>query len=317
MCFTEKKRENVSKKTPRDIHENIIKLTKELGAQAIRLVGLGEPLLDQDIKFILDLIQKHDLHAVLFTNSLILDQGHLDDFKNRGNISLLTKLWGNPETMTHMTCNDSYLRNTVSYKTDFGEIDVPSYVDFILRSGFHEITDNNTNFGLEFMVTRMNIEQLPLAFAFMLEQGISPYIRTPFPVNKSEGIALGERGIHLPSRDQFEKVNEQIKRIAHHYGSVGSLRQGSETKHCMRTVYNFVFENQGDKVIARPCHHQEEPMIEITRDLSVNTLRQVFLEAYEPLRKIILGTGESIQSKELNLIELMEGCVCAARYEGE
>jgi len=323
-CFTEAKR-RISQKIDPNLYDDIMRITSELGGEAIRIVGRGEPLLDDDLELILKKAKEYNLWVVLFSNLIDLTKEKLDKFKELGNISIMTKLWGDSEMMSRMTSNTFYKNseNIINRKTRYGDVQIQPGIEMILNSDFHKVNCEFTNFGIEFMVTEMNYAQLVPILAFMIENNISPYIRTPFPIANSEGFTLKQRNVDIPSKEQFEEINKSVMELLNTYGIFESFRLGSDTFHCMRTTYNFVFEliqsvSSGNfgKLIAQPCHHTKSPRIEITHGFDINSFKEKFfnLDGYKNLRGAILEKG-SIKAKKIDLQELMDGCVCANYYK--
>lgn len=305
MCFTKSFREENKEETSVESYKKIVEITKGLGGKAVRIVGVGEPLLDPSVDYLLNLCKDNGLGVVLFTNGIALDEKKLRELKQMGNISLMTKLWGDAETMAYLTDNPWYKENTEKLRTDYGEVEVPRYVRMILESEFHNSEDSYTNFGLEFMALDYNIKQLPNYLAVIAEHNIAPYVRTPYRVPNMKKV-------NLPSDSQIEEIDEEVRGIFDHYGIDDlSFRQGYETEHCLRTAYNFVAINRNGRLFLQPCHHTTKPDIEITPSLSLDEVRDDFflIDGYRELREAIYKNTK--KSERIGIKELIEGCVCS------
>jgi len=132
--------------------EKAITQSAELGAQSAILVGIGETLMDKNIRSIIEMVSGSGMYPLIFTNGTMLDKDMVKFlYKNHTTIYLSLN-------SIHEEAFNRISRTTGLYSK------VIKGIDYCLDEGFGQITSRNghkvTDFGINLMVMKENIDQI-------------------------------------------------------------------------------------------------------------------------------------------------------------
>jgi MoaA/NifB/PqqE/SkfB family radical SAM enzyme len=176
-CYTSGGREEYARIIPPDQwmtlpeYEKAIAQSARLGARTVALAGVGETLMDPDIKPILTSISSQGMTPFLFTNiSTHVDQA-MAEFLYANHVTLFIKL-------------DSLERETYSWMTGRDRLpDVLAGIDLLVNRGYGQIRTENgfttTDIGINMMVTDRNAGEVGRLAAFAQERNMLFHAQVP------------------------------------------------------------------------------------------------------------------------------------------
>lgn len=165
---------NAEKKRKKEISfQEIIKLidqAKNLGVKTVTITG-GEPLIYPKIKELVSYINKKKLISVIFTNSTNINED-IAKFLFKNNVSIIPKLNSfDPKIQDILT----------GVKNSFEKM--KKGIDILIKTGFNKTKPSRL--GLETIICKLNLNQIPKLFRFCRKNNIYPYF---------ELLNLGGRG---------------------------------------------------------------------------------------------------------------------------
>jgi MoaA/NifB/PqqE/SkfB family radical SAM enzyme len=178
-CFIEEKNSHRKVRRPDELS---LSETKEViddfvssGCLTINLVGAGEPTIDPHFKEVVAYAYSRDLCTVVFTNGIALaTDAHLAQFLYRNRVSVVIKYNSRDSDLQDLVAG----RKGYTRKRDRG-------LEVLLDSGFaaHE----PTRLGLDIMVFRGNLDELPEIHRFCRDNNLFPIAGEFIPTGRTEG----------------------------------------------------------------------------------------------------------------------------------
>lgn len=171
--------------------KEIILQAKGLGVRTITLVG-GEPMVYSKIKELVSFINSQKLIPLIFTNGTIMTK-KLAEFLYKNNASVIVKFnsLDNPETQDKMVGNIKGTFNKIQ-KTIF----------LLIKVGFNK--SKPTRLGIESVLSRVNLSQIPKIFRFARKNNIYPYLELITPAGRGKNYK--EILTKKEARDIFHKL---------------------------------------------------------------------------------------------------------------
>jgi MoaA/NifB/PqqE/SkfB family radical SAM enzyme len=151
--------------------EKAVKQSAELGAESVIIVGIGETLMDRNIRPIIEIIHSCGMYPLIFTNGTLLDK-HMVKFLKKNQTTIYLSLNAVKEDIF----------NRISGTTGFFQLVIEG-IDNCLEEGFGKITERNghrvTDFAVNTMVMKENMHHLDEMKEFCDERGILFTARLP------------------------------------------------------------------------------------------------------------------------------------------
>lgn len=153
--------------------KDVIAQAKEEGAKTITLGG-GEPLIHPRIKEIVSFINSNNLVPLIFTNGTAIDE-QLAKFLYDNNASLIVKFnsLDDPDIQKEMVGNIPGIFEKIQ-KT----------VSILQKIGFNKTKP--TRLGIETVICKTNLSQIPKIFRFARENNIYPYVELITPAGRGK-----------------------------------------------------------------------------------------------------------------------------------
>ena len=152
----------------------VIKEFKKLGAETVNIVGAGEPTIDPYFKEVVNCIHDNEMTSVLFTNGIAFESHNdLIEFCYMKDVSVVLKYNSQSELIQDLVCG----RMGYSKKRDRALL---SLVDV----GFNDMVP--TRLGLNTMVFKGNIEEIPALHKWCRDNNIYPMAGEYIPSGRTE-----------------------------------------------------------------------------------------------------------------------------------
>jgi len=145
-----------------------LRQVSEVGAKTVRIVGIGEPFLDNRImdgdRFpFFELAAKHGITTVVYTNGTLIDETlaeRLFDY----DVSIVTKLYSfSPQIFEEMTGNQGHYSQEKQLELVNGKF-IPRNLVNLINAGFNK--EIPTRLGINNVITTQNIGELMLLYQF-------------------------------------------------------------------------------------------------------------------------------------------------------
>lgn len=204
---------------------------KELGAKKIILLGGGEPLHFDGLEDIVDYINSIGLQQILFTNGTLINEENAH-FLYKNKVSVIIK---------HNSLKPEIQDTLADVKGAFKHIN--KGLKILMEIGY---PDKNAALGIQSIICKQNIDELPSMWIWARERGIIPYFEM-----------LTYQGRAKENIDLIVSVPE-IKAIFEHLEMIDSSKFGIEwNSHptiaafsCKRHLYSCLINSQG---YVQPC----------------------------------------------------------------
>ncbi len=258
--------------------KSVIYQAKELGAKKIVLLGGGEPLLYDGLENIINYIKSIGLDQVLFTNGTLISR-ELAKFLFKNKVSVIVK---------HNSLNADIQDMLAGVKGSFKNI--RKGLELLIETGYPA---RDVPLGIQTIICRQNINELPLMWIWARENGIIPY----FEMLTYQGRAKENSNLNVSS-SEVKTIFEHLEMIdSEKFGITWNLRPTIAAFSCKRHLYSCLINSQG---YVQPCSGI---------DMTIGNLREKTLK--EVLRK------SSIINNLRNIYEKIEGfCrTCEHGYE--
>jgi MoaA/NifB/PqqE/SkfB family radical SAM enzyme len=258
--------------------KSVISQANDLGAKKIILLGGGEPLVYEGLEEIVEYIADLGLQQVLFTNGTLMTK-RTANFLKSCNVSVVIK---------NNSMKPGVQDELAGVKGAFERI--RQGLENLMSAGY---PDEGTMLGVQTVICRQNICELPEMWAWARERGFVPY----FEIMTSQGRAKDhpDLAVSLPEiKAVFEKL-EEIDKTS--FGVAWHSHPTIAAFSCKRHLYSCLVNSQG---FVQPCTGVDMP---------VGNIRE------KPLAAIL---SESPIIDDLrNIYERIEGeCrLCDHRYE--
>lgn len=152
-------------------YDKAISQSARLGAESVILVGIGETMMDRNIRAIIEMVSNNGMYPLIFTNGTIMDKETVK-FLQRNNTTIYLSLNSVREDIFN-----SISRTTGLYPK------VMEGIENCLEEGFGKITMRNghkvTDFGVNTMAMKENIDHLGEIKQFCEDRNIHFTTRLP------------------------------------------------------------------------------------------------------------------------------------------
>ena len=270
--------ESVENELSIDEIKSVIRQAKEMGAMKIILLGGGEPLIYHGLLDVVRYIISIGLQQVLFTNGTFITKKMARFlFKNRVAVVIKSNSL-KPEVQDKLAGVTGAFTN------------IRKGLQHLMEAGY---PDNDIMLGIQTVICRQNIDELPAMWIWARQNGIVPYFETL----KQQGRAKENNDL-IVSMDEVKAVFELIERIdKDEFNIIWKARPTIAAFSCKRHLYSCLVNSQG---FVQPC---------TGIDILVENVRE------KPLKEII-GSSHVIMDLR-NIYEKIEGTCKGCEYNYE
>jgi len=163
----------------------ILKIFEEfalIGGKSIKILGEGEPLLREDMPFLLQVIRDLGMTPVLFTCGDVLGSDQLaKKIHNKTSMELLEEL--NESGTTVMLKFEAKQQDHITGRSGYSRLRDRA-LDYLLEYGFNR--SSPTRLGFSIVLLRENIDEIPQLFNDALSRNIYPLVCPLMPIGKME-----------------------------------------------------------------------------------------------------------------------------------
>lgn len=257
---------------------SIINDAKKNGAKTITLVG-GEPFAYPKIKPIVSHISSQGLKTLIFTNGSLMTKELADFLFNRG-VSMIVKLnsFDQPKIQEKMVGDIKGAHEKIK-KT----------LSILAETGFDKTSP--TRLGVETVVSKTNLSQIPKIFRFARKNNIYPYVELITPAG------AGSKYKEILSKKESEKIFKKLLLIDRKEFGYNWVPRPPQAASTCRYLSTSIYINPNGAV--QPCP---------TIGLKIGDLKK------ESLSDIL---NKKIVKKIKNIGNFIEGKCGACRYNKE
>ncbi|MBI5409838.1 MAG: radical SAM protein [Nitrospirae bacterium] len=211
--------------------KSVILQAKEMGIKKVILLGGGEPLMYRGLTEVVNFIHSLGLQQILFTNGTLMT-GDMARFLLEKRVSVIIKSNSlKPEVQDLLAGVDGIYKN------------IKRGLGFLTGAGYPE---TYTMLGIQTVICRQNIGELPSMWTWAREKGIIPY----FEMLTKQGRARGNRTLDV-TMSEVRSVFERIERIdKERFGITWKSRPTIVSFSCKRHLYSCLVNSQG---YVQPC----------------------------------------------------------------
>jgi radical SAM protein with 4Fe4S-binding SPASM domain len=258
--------------------KSVILQAKELGAKKIILLGGGEPLLFQGFCDIVKYIDGLGLKQILFTNGTLITE----------EIASILFKTGVPVIVKNNSCNPDVQDFLAGVKGVFDKIKAGT--GRLMDAGY---PSNGVSLGMQTVICRQNIDELPSMWVWARENSVIPY----FEILTYQG-RLRENGELLVPVSEIKALFDKLRAIDRESFDIQwSSRPTIASFSCKRHLYSCLINSQGN---VQPC---------TGIDMHIGNVRDI------PLKEILANSA--VVSRLRNIYDNIEGeCkTCEHNYE--
>ena len=235
---------------------------KGLGAKKIILLGGGEPLLYDGLEDIINHIKSIGLQSILFTNGTLIKR-ETAEFLFKNKVSVIIK---------HNSFKPEVQDMLVGVRGEFKKI--KRGLELLIEAGY---PDKDLTLGIQTVICRQNIDELPSMWIWARENGIIPY----FEILTQQGRAKENIALNV-SVSEVKAIFEYLEMIdSERFGITWRSHPIIAAFSCKRHQYSCLINSQG---YVQPCtgvnmpigNIREKSMKEILENSPViNNLRHI------------------------------------------
>lgn len=214
-----------------DEMKKIIDQAADLGARKIILLGGGEPLIYEGLRGIIEYIDKKGLEQTIFTNGLLMT-ADLARFMFDHNVSVVIK-----HNSFKKRVQDSLAGVEGAYEK------IQKAIVHLFNAGYPK---DNKQMGIQTVILRQNLEELPSMWTWARKMGIIPY----FEILTMQGRAKQHQEISV-STEEIQEVFDKLRKIdLDEFGNRWSAHPTIASFTCKRHLYSCLVNSQG---YIQPC----------------------------------------------------------------
>lgn len=243
--------------------KSVVLQAKKLGAKKIILLGGGEPLLYEGFKEIVEYINLLGLQQILFTNGALIN-------KEIAQFLYQTKV---PVVIKHNSFKHEVQDMLADVNGAFRHIN--KGLKILMEIGY---PDRNAALGIQSIICKQNIDELPSMWIWARERGIIPY----FEMLTFQGRAKENLDLIVPV-PEIKEIFERLEMIDNSkFGIKWDSHPTIAAFSCKRHLYSCLINSQG---YVQPCtgidlyvgNIRENPLAEIINSSPViMNLRKVY-----------------------------------------
>lgn len=232
--------------------KSVIAQAKDLGASKIVLLGGGEPLMYHGIREIVEYIASLGLQQVLFTNGTLISE-KLARFFFENKVSVVVKSNSlKPEVQDILAGVSGTFQN------------IRRGLKHLQAAGYPA---DGLMLGVQTVICRQNIEELPAMWRWAREEGFVPY----FEMLTHQGRAAENAFLNV-TLSEVRGVFEQLEAMdKEQFGIQWQARPTIAAFSCKRHLYSCLVTSQGD---VQPCTGVDIPIGNVRRKLLKEILHQ-------------------------------------------
>lgn len=232
--------------------KGVIDQAQELGARKIILLGGGEPLMYEGLEQVVEYIHSKGLKQSIFTNGMLLTED-IAGFLFRHKVSVVIKNNSNiPEVQDTLA----------GVKGAYNKI--RQGLLYLLTAGY---PSGECQLGIQTVICRQNIKEIPDMWIWARERGIIPY----FEILTTQGRAKEHCELRVSVnevRDVFEKM-EKIDETR--FGNKWSSHPTIASFTCKRHLYSCLVNSQG---YIQPCTGIDMPVGNVKTERLADILKR-------------------------------------------
>lgn len=232
--------------------KDVIDQAQEMGAKKIILLGGGEPLMYEGFKQVVEYIYSKGLKQSIFTNGMLLTED-IAGFLFRHKVSVVIKNNSNiPEVQDALA----------GVKGAYNKI--RQGLLYLLTAGY---PGAGCQLGIQTIICRQNIKEIPDMWIWARERGIIPY----FEILTTQGRAKEHCELRVSVsevRDVFEKM-EKIDEAR--FGNKWSPHPTIASFTCKRHLYSCLVNSQG---YIQPCTGIDMPVGNVKTERLTDILKR-------------------------------------------
>lgn len=255
--------------------KSVISQAKGIGAKKIILLGGGEPLLYQGLADIIEYINSLGLQQALFTNGTLITED-MAWFLFRNRVTVVVKNNSQKQEVQDMLAGvKGAFRN------------IKKGIQLLMDAGY---PNDNHMLGIQTVICRQNMHELPSMWLWARERGIIPY----FEILTYQGRARKTPNLTV-SVSEVRGIFDQLEMIdRERFDILWESRPTIAAFACKRHLYSCLINSQG---YVQPCSGI---------DISVGNIREEYLVD-------ILSKSSAISDLR-NIYEKIEGVCKACEY---
>jgi radical SAM protein with 4Fe4S-binding SPASM domain len=208
-----------------------ISQAKALGAKKIIYVGAGEPLLDTKLCDVINYVHKIGLQHILFTNATLIDPG-MAKFFYKHYVTVIIKY----------SSKDPKVSDFLSGVPGSSE-SVDRGLDLLLQAGY---PNKNHHLGIEAIICKQNINELPSLWRWARQNGIMPY----FEFVTYQGSATQHTDL-CPGKEEIRNLFCDLSKIdADEFNIYWKPHPPIAGFSCQRHLYSVLVNSRG---FIQPC----------------------------------------------------------------
>lgn len=258
--------------------KSVILQAKEMGAKKIILLGGGEPLLYRELDGVVEYINSIGLQQVLFTNGTLVTK-EIAAFLFEMGVSVVIKNNSHkPEVQDILAGVKGAFKN------------ISSGMKHLMDAGY---PDKNASLGIQTVICRHNIDELPSMWIWAREKQIIPY----FEILTYQGRVKENKNLSVPV-SEIKELFEKLKAIdRERFDIEWTSKPTIAAFSCKRHFYSCLINSQG---YVQPC---------TGIDMHIGNIRK------NPLKDIL--ENSHVFANLRNIYEKIEGnCkTCEYNYE--
>lgn len=251
---------------------------KALGAKKMILLGGGEPLMYRGLTEVVSYINSLGLQQILFSNGTLINREMANYlFENRVSVIIKSNSF-RPEVQDLLAGVDGVSKN------------IKKGMDLLMDAGY---PGEDAMLGIQTVICRQNIDELPSMWAWARQRGIVPY----FEMLTKQGRARTNMSLDVEVHE-IRRVFEQIEAIdRERFGITWQSRPTIVAFSCKRHLYSCLINSQG---YVQPC---------TGIDIAIGNIRK------KPLQDIL--ENSSMITNLRNIYEKIEGACRACEHNCE
>lgn len=246
-----------------DEMKSVIAQARDLGARKIILLGGGEPLVFDGIEAIVEYIADLGMRQILFTNGTLLTEKTAQFLRGHGVSVIIKNNSLKPEVQDELAgVNGAFDR-------------MKKGLAHLVNAGY---PDDEVMLGVQTVICRQNIAELPDMWRWARRQGFMPY----FEIMTDQGRARSHPGLYVPL-SEIRAVFEELEAIDKaNFGVAWHSHPTIAAFSCKRHLYSCLVNSRG---FVQPCtgvdihvgNIREKALAEILRESPViDDLRNIY-----------------------------------------
>lgn len=205
--------------------KSVVFQAKNLGARKIVLLGGGEPLLYEGLEEIVNYISSLGLQQIVFTNGVLIDE-EIARFLFKNRVSVVIKQNSFKTEIQDMLAD---VKGTFKH--------IQRGISILMATGYPH---KEISLGIQTIICKQNIDELPSMWTWARERGIIPY----FEVLTYQGRAKKNGSLYI-SPSETKNIFERLEMIDNTFGVQWKSHPKIAAFSCKRHLYSCLINSQG------------------------------------------------------------------------